>query len=187
LLLTSTAKELNTSSASSASCEACVSKFPVKKMSGENSSKLDSTESFIESLHTARKKRSLVLNPDYLDDEKLPEEEKTAVLKEIFNRNIREKQLSRIISHLTPLLDGFHPSSALIYGPTGSGKTVTLIHVLSTFQRVANRSGIKFRYSYIDLTSPKTYFGALNEVAIALNSSNRKYRKGGSLWNTCRP
>ena len=63
--------------------------------------KPDSTESLIESLHATQRKRSLVINPDYLDDEKLPEDERTAVLKEIFNRNIREKQLSRIISHLT--------------------------------------------------------------------------------------
>ena len=70
------------------------------------------------------------------------------------------------------------PPSALIYGPTGSGKTVSLIHLLSTFGRVAERRGISFNYRYIDLTSPKTYFGALNEVAIALDSTNRKYRKG---------
>jgi len=140
--------------------------------------KSNSTESLIESLHASRKNKSLVINPDYLDDEKLPGDERTAVLKEIFNRNIREKQLSRIISHLTPILDGAHPPSALIYGPTGSGKTVTLIHVLSTFQKVTKRHGINFQYAYVDLTSPKTYFGALNEVAIALDSSNRRYRKG---------
>lgn len=138
----------------------------------------DSTEKLIESLHASRKKRTLIINPDYLDDENLPEDERTAVLKEIFNRNIREKQLSRIISHITPVLDGSHPPSALVYGPTGSGKTVTLIHVLSTFTQVAEKHGVSFHYRYIDLTSPKTYFGALNEVAIALNSSNRKYRKG---------
>ena len=67
--------------------------------------KSDSTEALIESLHAKRKKRSLIINPDYLDDEKLPEDERSAVLKEIFNRNIREKQLSRIISHLSPVLD----------------------------------------------------------------------------------
>jgi cell division control protein 6 len=43
---------------------------------------------------------------------------------------------------------------------------------------VADRHGIIFDYRYIDLTSPKTYFGALNAVAIALDSANRKYRKG---------
>jgi cell division control protein 6 len=152
--------------------------FQWRKMSVKKKSKHDSTESLIESLHVSRKNRSLVLYPDYLDDEKLPEQERTAVLKEIFNRNIREKQLSRIISHLTPLLDGVHPPSALVYGPTGSGKTVTLIHVLSTFQQVARRHNIEFSYFYIDLTSPKTYFGALNEVAIALDNTQRRYRKG---------
>jgi cell division control protein 6 len=120
----------------------------------------------------------LVTNHIYLDDEKLPEDERTAVLKEIFNRNIREKQLSRIISHLTPVLDGDHPPSALVYGPTGSGKTVTLMHVLSSFQQVAGKHGVGFRYAYIDLSSPKTFFGALNELAIALDGSNRRYRKG---------
>ena len=138
----------------------------------------NTTESLIEAFHASRKKRSIVVNADYLDDEKLPEDERTAVLKEIFNRNIREKQLNRIISHLSPVLDGVHPSSSLIYGPSGSGKTVTLIHILSTFQKVTKRHGITFRYRYIDLTSPKTYFGALNELAIALDNSNRKYRKG---------
>ena len=147
-------------------------------MSGGKQDGQDSTESLIESLHASRKKQTLLINPDYLDDEKLPEDERTAVLKEIFNKNIREKQLSRIISHLAPILDGAHPPSALIYGPTGSGKTVSLIHVLSTFAKVAERHNIKFDYRYIDLTSPKTYVGALNEVAIALNSTNRKYRKG---------
>jgi len=139
---------------------------------------VDSTESLIENLHASRKKRSLLINPDYLDDEKLPEEERAAVLKEIFNKNIRKKQLSRIISHLSPVLDGAHPPSALIYGPTGSGKTVSLIHVLSTFGKVSKRHGIRFNYRYIDLTSPKSNFAALNEVAIALDNTNRRYRKG---------
>jgi cell division control protein 6 len=147
-------------------------------MSGGENQKQDSTESLIESLHASRQKKSLVLNPDYLDDEKLPEEERAAILKEIFNRKIREKQISRVISHITPVLDGIHPPPAMIFGPTGSGKTVTLIHVLSTFHRVAERRGIGFRYYYVDLSSPKTFFGALNEVAIAMDGSNRKYRKG---------
>jgi cell division control protein 6 len=144
----------------------------------EKMSDIDSTERLIESMHAKRRSNSLIINPDFLDDEKLPEDERTAVLKEIFNRNIRQKQLGRIISHLTPVLDGESPPSSMIFGPTGSGKTVTLIHILSTFQSVTERRSVSFRYAYIDLTSPKTYFAALNEVAIALDSSNRKYRKG---------
>lgn len=139
---------------------------------------LDNTEILIESMHEARKDRAILIKPDFLDDEKLPEEERIAVLNQIFNQKIRQKQLRRIIGHLTPVLDNAHPPSALIYGPTGSGKTVSLIHVLSKFSTVASRRGINFKYAYIDLTSPKTYFGALNEAAIALDGSNRRYRKG---------
>ena len=91
-----------------ASCAGKLGKFPMQKMSDGKQGQ-DSTESLIESLHASRKKRSLLINPDYLDDEKLPEDERTAVLKEIFNKNIREKQLSRIISHLAPVLDRAHP------------------------------------------------------------------------------
>ena len=143
-----------------------------------NSEQKDSTESLIESVHAKRKGQALILNSDYLDDENLPDDEREAVLKEIFNKNIREKQLRKIISHLSPVLDKTHPASALVYGPTGSGKTVSLIHVLSTFEKVAKRRNIQFQYRYIDLTSPKTYFGALNEVTIALDGIDKKYRKG---------
>ena len=138
----------------------------------------NSTESLIESIHESQKGKSIILNKMYLDDENLPEDERTAVLKEIFNRNIREKQVARIVAHLSPVLDGSHPQSALIYGPTGSGKTVTLIHILSSFEKVASDHGIEFKYAYIDLTAPKTSFGAFNEVAIALDGSIRRYRKG---------
>ena len=129
-------------------------------------------------MHDSQKNHRLILNPNYLDDEKLPEEERTSVLKEIFDRNIREEQLKRIVCHLTPILDGDHPSSLLVFGPTGSGKTVSLIHVLSTFQEYCRTQSIGFQYRYVDLTSPRSSFGALNELARALNESIRTYRKG---------
>ena len=108
--------------------------FPVETMTEGDPQKLDSTESLIETLHATRRSKTLVINPDYLDDERLPEEERTAVLKEIFNRKIREKQISRIISHLTQfwIVPILHQPLFLV--PQDQGKRVTLIHVLSTFQ-----------------------------------------------------
>ncbi len=47
-----------------------------------------------------------------------------------------------------------------------------------SFEKVAERHGVHFKYAYIDLTAPKTSFGAFNEVAIALDSSIRRYQKG---------
>ena len=137
-----------------------------------------STEAIIESVHAATEERRIILKPRYLSDENLPEAERRAILSEVFNRNIREKQVQAVASHLAPALNNNHPQSALIYGPTGSGKTVTLIHVLASFKSVASRHGIDFHYAYIDLTHPKTLFGAFNEVAMALDPSIRRYRKG---------
>ena len=137
-----------------------------------------STEKLIESVHAHHNKKPIVVNPLYLDDENLSEQERIEVLSEIFNQNIRQKQLKRVITHLAPILSGDHPSSCLIYGPTGAGKTVSLIHVLSHFKKVAQRKGIAFDYSYIDLTMPKTTFSALNETAISLDGSIKRYRRG---------
>ena len=36
-------------------------------------------------------------------------------------------------------------------------------------------------FVYIDLTTPRTCFGALNELAIALDNMTRRYRKGIAL------
>ena len=57
----------------------------------------NSTEYLIESIHQAKKKRSIILNRTYLDDENLPDYERTEVLNQVFNQNIREKQIRRII------------------------------------------------------------------------------------------
>jgi cell division control protein 6 len=138
----------------------------------------NSTEYLIESIHQLKQKRSIILNRTYLDDENLPDYERTEVLNQVFNQNIREKQIRRIIDHLSPILDGVQPQSALIYGPTGSGKTVSLMRVLSSFSNIAKQRQVRFRYAYIDLTTPKTSFGAFNEVAMALDESIKRYRKG---------
>ena len=76
--------------------------------------------------------KKIALNPMFLDDEKLPESERVAVLKEVFNRNIRMKQIQRLARFLSPVLGGMLPANLLIYGPTGTGKSVTCLHFLST-------------------------------------------------------
>ncbi len=55
---------------------------------------------------------------------------------------------------------------------------MSLIHVLSTFCGFAQNHNIIFDYHYIDLTSPKSFFAALNEMAISLDCTHRRYRKG---------
>ena len=40
---------------------------------------------------------------------------------------------------------------------------------------------IQFQYYYVDLTTPKTCFGALNELALSLDGTTKRYRKGIAL------
>ena len=74
-------------------------------MPEQASPKPDATECLIESLHAIRKKRSLVINPDYLDDEKLPEDERAAVLGP---RATQNPQLLASDSTNGPVLHLFH-------------------------------------------------------------------------------
>ncbi|NUM53486.1 MAG: AAA family ATPase [Candidatus Hydrogenedentes bacterium] len=125
--------------------------------------------------------RRIVLRPQFLDDEKLPEAERVHALREVFNRNIRLKQLERLANAMSSILAGALPPNILIYGPTGTGKSVTCLHFLSSLAALCDSQSVRFRYFYLDLTTPKTCFGALNELAIALDGSVRRYRKGIAL------
>ncbi len=139
------------------------------------------TESLIQkAFHTSTAKR-ITLNPLFIDDEKLPDAERIAVLREVFHRNIRLKQIERLARSLSSVLGGAVPPNLLIYGPSGTGKSVTCLHFLSTLAAMCGAKGVSFHYFYVDLTTPRSCFGALNELAVALDGSTRRYRKGIAL------
>jgi len=139
------------------------------------------TESLIRQAFLTGNSKRVTLNAAFLDDEKLPENERVAVLQEIFHRNIRLKQLERLAKCFSPILGGILPPNILVYGPSGTGKSVTCLHFLSTVGSLCAEKGVPFGYFYVDLTTPHTCFGALNELAIALDGSVRRYRKGIAL------
>jgi cell division control protein 6 len=136
------------------------------------------TQSLIRQAFLAKTTKRIIINPDCLDDETLSESERIAALHEIFDRAIRTRQIEALAQHMAPILGSALPQNLLIYGPSGSGKSVTCLHFLSTLAELCVEQGIKFQYFYVDLTAPKTCFGALNELAIALDGSVRRYRKG---------
>jgi archaeal cell division control protein 6 len=117
-------------------------------------------------------------DPRYLDDEKLPERERVAVLRDIFHRNTRTRQIKRLANALSSVLQNTTPPNLLVYGPSGAGKSVTCLHFLSALAAMADKQNVAFHYFYLDLTTPRTCFGALNELAIALDGSVRRYQKG---------
>lgn len=139
------------------------------------------TDSLIQTAFANAASRRVILNPSFLDDEKLPDIERVQVLREVFHRNIRMGQIERLARLMAPLGAGNVPPHVLIYGPSGTGKSVTCLHFLSSMAGICSEKSVPFRYFYLDLTTPKTCFGALNELAIALDGSVRRYRKGVAL------
>jgi cell division control protein 6 len=139
------------------------------------------TESIIQQAFLASSTRRIILNSAFLDDEKLPESERVAVLREVFHRNIRIAQLERMAQVLSPVVGGLQPSNLLIYGPSGTGKSVTCLHFLASLANMCSGQGVPFQYAYVDLTTPKSCFGAFNELAMAIDGSVRRYRKGVAL------
>lgn len=139
------------------------------------------TQDIIGTAFATANQRRLILRRIYLDDENLSEAERVAVLQEVFHRGIRLQQIERLAKALAPLGTGHPPPHILIYGPTGTGKSVTCLHFLAAMQGVCAQQSIPFQYVYVDLTTPRTCFGALNELAISLDGSVRRYRKGVAL------
>jgi cell division control protein 6 len=149
----------------------------------ESNSQGNPTKSLIREAFLTSRSRQIVLHSQFLDDEKLTQSERVAVLQEVFHRNIRLKQLERVAKCLAPapVLGGMLPPNVLVYGPSGTGKSVSCLHFLSTLRELCAEKGVAFQYFYVDLTTPHTCFGALNELAMALEPSVRRYHKGVAL------
>ena len=122
----------------------------------------------------------VITDPAFLDDEQLTRDEQLRVLQDIFDQNIREKEIGSIVTHFAPILRDQNPVHLSILGKTGTGKTVTVLLLLTHIQQVAKEKGIEVRYEHLDLSVPRPCFRAMNDLACLLNASKR-YVKGISL------
>ncbi len=68
---------------------------------------------------------TVILNRRFLDDEQLIQSEQLAVLEEIFDTNIRDREIREISAHFAPVLRGDHPVHLAIWGKTGTGNLFT--------------------------------------------------------------
>lgn len=138
------------------------------------------TQKKMESRFRALLDNAIVLDRRYLDDEQLDRKEQFQVLQEIFNENVRDREIKEISSHFAPVFRQDHPVHLSLLGKTGTGKTVTTLYFLNTLSRICRKKGIEFWYDHLDLPTPKPCFRALNDLACILNASKR-YKKGISL------
>ena len=125
-------------------------------------------------------KNTIILNRKYLDDEQLYRGEQFKVLKEIFDVNVRDKEIRELSSHFAPIFRKDHPIHLSLLGKTGTGKTVTMLYFLSMLQSLCQKKKINIKYIHLDLSTPKPCFRALNDLACFLDAAKR-YKKGISL------
>lgn len=122
----------------------------------------------------------IIINRRYLDDEQLGREEQFQVLKDIFDANVRDKEIRELGSHFAPMFRQDHPIHLSLLGKTGTGKTVTMLYFLNMLDSLCSRRRISLRHVHLDLSTPKPCFRALNDLACLLDATKR-YKKGISL------
>ena len=62
----------------------------------------------------------------------------------------REEQLQEIANILAPALRHEKPSNLFVYGKTGSGKTLSVKHILATMETIAQKNSISLRSIYVN-------------------------------------
>lgn len=99
-------------------------------------------------------------NKELLDIEHIPEEERIIG---------RDDEISDIANSIHPAIRGGKPRNTLIYGKTGTGKSLVARHVTRSAQEYAQREGTRLKRAYIDCTQATTETQAVIKLARTLN------------------
>lgn len=125
-------------------------------------------------------KNTIIMDRRYLDDEQLVRSEQFEVLQNVFNVNVRDREIRELSSHFAPIFRKDHPIHLSLLGKSGTGKTVTMLFFLSMMTTLCAKKGIEIQHTHLDLSTPKPCFRALNDLACFLNAAKR-YKRGISL------
>jgi len=125
-------------------------------------------------------KNAIIQTPQYLDDEQLSREGQFNVLTEIFNANVRNREIGEITRHFAPIFQGGHPVHLSLLGKTGTGKTITLLYLLHEIAQLCSEQNIPFQQHHLDLCCSAPCFRALNNLGCLMGAS-KYYKRGISL------
>ncbi|MEM3637844.1 MAG: orc1/cdc6 family replication initiation protein [Conexivisphaerales archaeon] len=81
----------------------------------------------------------------------------------------RDSQIRSIAEIISPVLLKNKPSNILIYGKTGTGKTVVTRFTLNKLVRKTSENNLNFQYCYINARNSNTDYRILFEIASTLN------------------
>lgn len=82
----------------------------------------------------------------------------------------RDKQIEALATEIGPVVKGDPPNNVLIYGKTGTGKSLVSRYVARRTQRAAEARDIDFGYAYIDCSTDDSETQALITLADELNN-----------------
>jgi cell division control protein 6 len=100
---------------------------------------------------------------ELLDIDHIPDEDR------IIGRN---EEIDRIASSIHPAVDGDSPRNTLIYGKTGTGKSLVAKHVTQSAQQFAETNGTAMGTVYVDCTQTSTETRVVITIARDLNDED---------------
>lgn len=97
---------------------------------------------------------------ELLDIDHIPEEDRIIG---------RDEEIENVASSIHPAVRGKPPRNTLIYGKTGTGKSLVAKHITRSAQQYAEKNGTKMGRVYIDCTQSTTETRVVVNLARALN------------------
>ena len=82
----------------------------------------------------------------------------------------RDEEISKLAKRLNGAVHGYSPESVMIYGKTGTGKSLVSKHVCQRAQR-ASQEGVNIGIAYIDCAEDNTETQAISSLAEKLNKA----------------
>jgi|APHM01.1.fsa_nt_gi ORC complex protein Cdc6/Orc1 len=76
----------------------------------------------------------------------------------------RDEQIETVATEIAPLVSGNPSNSIMIYGKTGSGKSLVAKHVAKRSKREATRRGYSLATAYVNCSQAKGEADALQQV-----------------------
>lgn len=82
----------------------------------------------------------------------------------------RDNEISDLANAANPAIFGQSPSNVLIYGKTGTGKSLCAKYVAQRLIRTADEEGVDAAFAYVDCAQDTTETQAVQTIASALNT-----------------
>ena len=85
----------------------------------------------------------------------------------------RDEEIQNLANAVNPAIFGQSPSNVLIYGKTGTGKSLCAKHVSRRLVSTAHNEGVAATFAYVDCAQDSTETQAVQTIAASLNDQSR--------------